>query len=67
MTCPALHDAVTHLAALSLCGSLQMAGKIAAKKLPTAALTLVGSGTMEWRGDKRIDVSQGMAIRQHSL
>lgn len=37
-----------------------MAGKAAAKRLPSATLCLLGSGSMEWSKDKQIDVSQGM-------
>lgn len=37
----------------------QMANKMATKKLPTASITLVGSGIMHWSKDKQIDVIQG--------
>ena len=39
--------------------AVQMANKIATKKLPTASITLLGSGTMHWSKDKQIDVMQG--------
>ncbi len=37
-----------------------MSEKIALKKLPTAAISLLGSGVMQWSKDKQIDVMQGM-------
>ena len=42
---------------------VQMIDKIAAKRLPPAALCLLGSGTMQWSKDKQIDVSQGTSHR----
>ena len=39
--------------------AVQMANKIAIKKLPTASITLLGSGIMHWSKDKQIDVIQG--------
>ena len=39
--------------------TVQMANKIAIKKLPTASITLLGSGIMHWSKDKQIDVIQG--------
>lgn len=51
-------------AALMQAVEKEMAGKVAAKRLPSASLRLLGSGNMEWRGDKQIDVSQGVLIVQ---
>lgn len=39
--------------------AVQMANKIVTKKLPSASITLLGSGVMHWRKDKQIDVIQG--------
>ena len=41
---------------------LQMSEKIAVKKLPTASISLMGSGVMQWSKDKQIDVMQGMQL-----
>ncbi|DBB07477.1 TPA: hypothetical protein ACH3X3_008948 [Trebouxia sp. C0006] len=37
----------------------EMSEKIALKKLPTASISLLGSGVMQWSKDKQIDVMQG--------
>jgi len=39
-----------------------MSEKIAVKKLPTASISLLGSGVMQWSKDKQIDVMQGMQL-----
>ena len=38
---------------------VQMSEKIAVKKLPSASVSLLGSGVMQWSKDKQIDVLQG--------
>ena len=42
-----------------------MSEKIALKKLPTASISLLGSGVMQWSKDKQIDVMQGMQLTMH--
>ena len=44
-----------------------MAEKVAAKKLPTASVALLGSGIMHWSKDKQIDVVQGRPSSKSSL
>lgn len=45
----------------------QMANKIVIKRLPSAFITLLGSGIMHWSKDKQIDVIQGMAVLRLGL
>ena len=44
---------------VSMAARVQMSEKIAVKKLPSASVSLLGSGVMQWSKDKQIDVLQG--------
>lgn len=55
-----LHKYIAAIADGVVAYAVQMANKIATKKLPTASITLLGSGIMHWSKDKQIDVMQGM-------
>ena len=44
----------------SVTARVQMSEKVVVKKLPSASVSLLGSGVMQWSKDKQIDVLQGM-------